>query len=412
MKNQLTFMTIDSENFSSLSGNRQDTFLQLRRQSWWPAVVLFLAWLSGTALCRPLFKDNPAAIAFLSVGFLVACHLQRTLRHHLADNHRPGEAGLLFPTLGAANWITVLRAGAVVALAGFLPLTIYGFQGLPESLVWAPGLVYLGISAADLLDGIVARKLQRTTELGKKLDIETDAAGLMTASLLAVSLDRLPVAYLLAGFAYYVFILGIRVRQKLNKPVASLQQRPYARIIAGFQMCLVGLALLPIFNPVFSRIAGLIIMTPLLFGFFRDWLVVSCRLRTDGGRQSVMDQWAGSTVMKALPLLLRVALLAGGCALFVADSVQEPLRAWQLTCIFCSLLAGIGFLGRSASLLLVVLLAGSHSPFGMSSLSLAMFGAAVTLMLTGSGSLSIWAPEEKILYRGDQNGPETDRDSL
>ena len=405
-------MTIDSENISALSRNRQDTFLQLRKQSWRPAAVLFLAWLSGILLCWPLFQDRLAAIAFLSFGFLVACHLQRTLHHHLAGNHRPGEEGLLFPTLGAPNWITVLRAGAVVALAGFLPLTIYGFQGLPESLLWAPGLVYLGISAADLLDGIVARRLQRATELGKKLDIETDAAGLMTASLLAVSLERLPVIYLLAGCAYYLFILGIRVRQKRNKPVADLQQRPYARIIAGFQMCLVGLALLPIFNPTFSRTAGLIIMTPLLLGFFRDWLVVSCRLRTDGTQQSVLDQWAGSTVMRALPLLLRSFLLAGGLAVLVAHPVPELPQAWQLTCIFCCLLAGIGFMTRSASLLLVVLLAGSQSPFGLSFLSLAMFSAAVTLMLTGSGSVSIWAPEERVLYRGDQNGPATDRDTL
>ena len=404
-------MGMHSENFSSVTRERQDAFLQLRNQSRLASVVLFLAWLSGILLCWPLLQDRPVAIASLSFGFLVACRLQRTLHHHLAGNHRPGEEGLLFPTLGAANWITVLRAGAVVALAGFLPLTIYGFQELPESLAWAPGLFYLVISAADLLDGIVARKLQRTTELGKKLDIETDAAGLMTASLLAVSLDRLPVIYLLVGSAYYLFILGIQVRQKRDKPVAELQQRPYARIIAGFQMGLVGMALLPMFNPVFTRTAGLIFMTPLLLGFFRDWLVVSCRLRTDGAQQSVLDRWAGSKGMKALPLLLRFVLLADGLAASVTYSVQEPLQVWQLAYIFSCLFAGIGFMSRSASLFLVVLLAGSQSPFGLSFLSLALFSAAATLMLSGSGSMSFWAPEERILYRGNQNGPGTDRDS-
>ena len=404
-------MGIDSEHFSSADRNRQDTLLQLRKQSWRPALVLLLAWLAGILLCRPLLGDRPAALAFFAFGFIIACHLQKTLHQHLSGNHRPGESGLLFATLGAANWITVLRAGAVVALAGFLPLTAYDFQGLPKSLVWVPGIVYLGISAADLLDGIVAKKLHRETELGKKLDIETDAAGLMTASLLAVSLDRLPVIYLLAGLAYYVFIFGIWMRQKYNKPVVRLQQRPYARIIAGFQMGLVGLSLLPIFDPVFTRIAGLIFMTPLLLGFFRDWLVVSCRLKTDGAQQTVMDQWAGSPGMKALPLLLRSVLLAGGIATLVSSSVHEPPRVWQLAQLICCLLAGSGFMGRSASLLLVLLLAWQQSPFGTPFLPVAIFSAAVTLMLTGSGRGSLWAPEERILYRGNQHGPARPGDS-
>ncbi len=403
-------MGIDSQHFSLADRNRQDTLLGLQKQSWRPAVVLFLAWLAGIFLCRPLFQDRPAALVFLSFGFIIACHLQKTVYHHLAANHRPGESGLLFPTLGAANWITVGRAAAVVALAGFLPLTVSGFQGLPEFLVWTPGVVYLGISAADLLDGIVARRLHRETELGRKLDIETDAAGLMTASLLAVSLDRLPVIYLLAGFAYYVFIFGIWARQKHNRPVVRLQQRPYARIIAGFQMGLVGLSLLPIFDPVFTKIAGLIIMTPLLLGFLRDWLVVSCQLQTDDAQQAVMDQWAGTTGMKALPLLLRSVLLAGGLATLVSSSLQEAPRVWQLAAAFCCLLAGSGFMGRSTSLLLVVLLAWQHSPFGAAALPVAIFSAAVALMLTGSGRGSVWAPEERILYR-NQHGPVRPGDS-
>jgi CDP-diacylglycerol--glycerol-3-phosphate 3-phosphatidyltransferase len=152
----------------------------------------------------------------------------------------------------------------VVGLAGFLPFSVQRGLRLPGILIWTPGIIYLGISLADLLDGFVARKQGRKTELGKRLDIETDAAGLLVASLVAVALGRLPAIYLLVGLAYYPFILGIWVRRKRALAVITLQPRPYARIIAGFQMGFVGLALLPIFEPAFIFVSALIFMTPLL----------------------------------------------------------------------------------------------------------------------------------------------------
>jgi phosphatidylglycerophosphate synthase len=179
--------------------------------------------------------------------------------------------------------------------------------GTAAALVWAPGLIYLGISLADLLDGFVARRQHRQTELGQRLDIETDAAGLLVALLVAVSLDRLPALTLLVGLAYYLFIFGIWWRQQRHLPLVALQSRPYARIIAGFQMGVVALALLPLFNPPFTFIAAALVMTPLLVGFGRDWLVVSCRLRIDSNQRTALDHWAGLVLARFLPLVLRPA---------------------------------------------------------------------------------------------------------
>ncbi|NNK96127.1 MAG: CDP-alcohol phosphatidyltransferase family protein, partial [Desulfobacterales bacterium] len=312
MKKLSTFSGDEAEKYRSQMRNRQETIMRLRHQARRASLLLFFPWLLSVVFCLPMFRNEPASMWTLLFGLAVAFHIQRNLFHHLPSNHRGREEDELFPTLGAANWLTLLRAGAVVALAGLLPMAIYKSQGIPYVLSWAPGIIYLGISLADLLDGIVARKEGQETELGKKLDIETDAAGLMVASILAVALGRLPVSYLLVGLAYYFFILGIWMRQKKALPVARLQSRPYARIIAGFQMGLVGMALLPTFNPVFTRIAGLIFMTPLLLGFARDWLVVSCRLKTDADQQSRLDHWAGAIAMKMLALLLRLAIAAGG----------------------------------------------------------------------------------------------------
>ncbi len=372
--------------------------LGLRHQSWLAAALLFSPWLLTIFLSRPLFLQHPAAALMLLPGLAVAVHLQRQLFRHLGSNHRPGEEDQPFPTLGAANWITLLRASAIVALAGFLPMALQRGDGLPEVLSWVPGLIYLGVSLADLLDGMVARKQDRETELGKRLDIEVDAAGLLVASLVAVSLGRLPAVYLLVGLAYYPFIFGVWLRQKRGLPLNALQPRPFARIIAGVQMGLVGMALLPLFNPTFTFLAAFIFMTPLLVGFVRDWLVVSCRLKIDGNQQTALDRWTKPLLTKNLPLVLRLIILVDGIALLTGAGYQvHPF--WQLAQSACCLLAGFGCMGRSAGLFLILLLGSTLSPFGTSMPAMILFGAAATLMLTGAGALSLWTPEERILYR-------------
>lgn len=411
MKKLSTFSGNESEKRCFQMRNRQETILRLRHQAWQASLLLYSPWLLSIVLYVPIFRNEPASMLTLLVGLAVAFHIQRNLFHHLASNHRDREEDELFPTLGTANWITLLRAGAVVALAGLLPMAIHKSQAISIGLSWAPGIIYLGISLVDLLDGIVARREGQETELGKKLDIETDAAGLMVASLLAVALGRLSVSYLLVGLAYYFFILGIWMRQKRALPVAGLQSRPYARIIAGFQMGLVGVALLPIFNPVFTRIAGLVFMTPLLLGFVRDWLVVSCRLKTDADQQSRLDHWAEAIAMRALPLLLRLAIAAGGIMTLNTYPVYQTHLSWLLAHSFCCLLAAFGFMGRSASLLLILLLGCNQSPFGISLTSQVIFSIAVSLMLIGSGIMSVWAPEENILYRSNINEPRRCRET-
>ena len=79
--------------------------------------------------------------------------------------------------------------------------------------------------------------------------------------------------------------------------------------------------------------------------------------------------------------------------------------------MLCSLLAGVGCLGRSAALLLTLLLSLNISPFGTSASTLALFGAAAALMLSGTGPWSLWSPEERILYRRNPDGAEEGSES-
>jgi len=376
----------------------------LRRQAWLAAALLFCPWLATLFFCIPHLRLHPLVIVSLLPGLIAAVYLQLRLIFHLRSNHRCGEADRPFPTLGAATWITLLRGAAIVALAGFLPLAVLPDPALPQALIWAPGLIYLGIALADLLDGFVARRQHRLTVLGQRLDIETDAAGLLVALLVAVSLDQLQALTLLVGLAYYLFLFGIWRRQQRHLPVIALQSRPYARIIAGFQMGLVAMALLPIFNPPFTNIAAALVMTPLLVGFGRDWLVVSCRLRIDSNQRTALDHWADLVLTRFLPLGLRPLLLIGGIIPLVQGAASQPHPAWLWVQSLCCLLAGVGWMGRSAALLLTLLLSCSLAPYGTGFPVLILFGIAAILMLTGTGPLSLWSPEEKILYRRSRDG--------
>jgi len=371
----------------------------LRRQALLAAALLLCPWLATLFLYAPLLRLHPPAVLTLLPGLAAAIYLQLRLLSHLGSNHRIGEADRPFPTLGAANWITLLRGAAIVALAGFLPLAVQPVPALPPDLVWAPGLIYLGVSLADLLDGFVARRQHRQTELGQRLDIETDAAGLLVALLVAVSLDRLPALTLLVGLAYYLYLFGIWWRRQRHLPLVALQSRPYARIIAGFQMGLVAMALLPLFNPPFTFIAAFLVMTPLLVGFGRDWLVVSCRLPIDSNQRTALDHRAGLVVTRFLPLVLRLLLLAGGIVTLVQGAASLPHPVWLWAQGLCCLLAAVGWLGRSAALLLTLLLGCGLTSYGTGLPVLFLFGVAATLMLTGTGPLSLWSPEEGILYR-------------
>ena len=92
-------------------------------------------------------------------------------------------------------------------------------------------------------------------------------------------------------------------------------------------------------------------------------------------------------------------ILLGGIMTFVDYAPNLQHLSWLLTHNLLCLLATLGFMGRSSCLLLILVLACNQSPFEITIISIVTFGSAALLMLTGTGTMSLWAPEEKILYR-------------
>jgi CDP-diacylglycerol--glycerol-3-phosphate 3-phosphatidyltransferase len=262
---------------TALEPNKQ--LCRIRRE-WWIAVLVCALILLGGFSIVNYGRSNQNGLQWILQTAFVTIYALGLLRAGLPLNYHPKKK-VLHSTLGYGTWITIIRAMLIALLAGYL------FQPWPKSLVfpgrlsWAPGALYTTASILDYLDGLVARAGKQETHLGAYLDINIDALGLLIAPLLAVWYGQLPIAYLGVSAAYYLFVVGIRLRKKYSKPVFKLEPRRSARIIAGIQMGFVGIALFPVFSPPVTIIVAYLLMVPLLAGFVRDWCFVCGYLRTD-----------------------------------------------------------------------------------------------------------------------------------
>ncbi len=202
------------------------------------------------------------------------------------DNHRvaiqEGEAPVMLPDLGLPTLVTLARGLGIAAIAGFVALPRPGV-----ALAWVPGLLYTAVAIADRYDGRLARRLGRVTVLGDRLDVMTDALGLLVAPLLAVLWHRLPPWYLLLSAAYYLFSAGLWLRVRICAPVylERIGKNPAARFFAGCQMGLVAAALFPVLPASITFPAATVFMTPTLALFVRDWLRVTGRMGRENSTQ-------------------------------------------------------------------------------------------------------------------------------
>ena len=315
---------------------------------------------------------------------------------------------------GLANWLTVGRGFLIAALGGFLFQPPPGSEAGSNWLIWVPGAIYVIAALMDYLDGFLARAMRSETRLGKWLDTQIDALGLFVAPVLAIAYNRLPFYYISVGLAFYLFRFGIWYRKKNNRRVIEIKPHPVKRMIAGFQMGLVAVSLLPVFSQPALTVAATIFMVPLLAGFIRDALVSGGYVQVNHLQQSPWDRRIGFVSTRLLPVFLRliicatvifviydaaVAHVAGKhSAIVAALDASMPLGLPALPLLAAGgLLIAVGFMARSMALLMGFQMAGAL-PGWESPLSLfVLLSGALALMLTGSGVRSPWQPEDKLL---------------
>ncbi len=171
---------------------------------------------------------------------------------------------MLALTLGWPTAVTLARGLLIALLAG--------------SAVLSPLLGAAAYSVAavlDHVDGRLARRLGRTTRLGARLDMEIDALGILVATAVAIHFGKLGVGYLAVGLARYVFVAGLRLRDRLGLGVRALDSSDLRRVLAGCQMGFLAVALWPVVPLELTRAASVLFGGATLGMFWRDFRFAS-----------------------------------------------------------------------------------------------------------------------------------------
>jgi CDP-diacylglycerol--glycerol-3-phosphate 3-phosphatidyltransferase len=231
-----------------------------------PGVRTVLRWLLPTA-----------AVAGFGLWFT---------HQHLGAN-RPADSGdsdgdidgiRLYRSLGVPNLVTLFRGFLFAALAGF------GALSPRPAIAWIPALLYGAGCALDAVDGFLARRADRRTVLGAKLDLAFDTTGFLVAPVVAVLWGQLPVWYLSLSAARYLFKAGRQWRRRRGKPVYDLPDSRLRRPLAGLQMAFITFALAPLFPLAAIRPMAAAVLVPSLALFIRDYSVVAGWVRSDTDR--------------------------------------------------------------------------------------------------------------------------------
>lgn len=336
---------------------------------------------------------GPRVGLWLLVNTAALVGILALIRQILPEN-RSSPDGPLLPALGAGNHVTVLRGVLIAQLPGYL---LFPWPG--GWAAWLPAVTFGTALAADFADGYFARRADRATRLGERLDIEFDGLGLLAATALAVHYGQLPVVYLLTvGIARYLFLGAGWLARRLGRATREIPPSTARRGLAGAVMELAAAALWPILPSAMMTLAAIIIGIPVLAGFGRDTLV-SLGFVDPGeeaywkGRQRVV--WFFSTVV---PVALRIAMVIVLGPLLAVHWAEGPSPGVVLGSVLLSMIA-LGAAGRAAAAGLIVLIGLSLALGELSTEGLAAWGLAVAIYLAGTGAGSLWQPEMALVRR-------------
>jgi CDP-diacylglycerol--glycerol-3-phosphate 3-phosphatidyltransferase len=365
-------------------------FLTGLRRQWLYVAVIYAAVLGAGYWLMLRVWPAADAVQWLALALATMAVQMIVLWCALRFNHHP-DGDALFPDLGVANGMTLTRGLLTCLMAGFL------FGPTPVGwLAWAPAVLYMTERVIDFFDGFVARYTSRETKLGTILDMEFDGLGILIAVGLAIQYGHLPVWYLVLGLGRQLFVLGIWIRQRMNKLVRDLPTSDHRRLIAGFQTGFISIILWPVWTTEVAMFAAWLFAAPLIFSFGRDWLAVSTTIDADSARYLAVRRRAKVAVEEWLPPLVRLTgALLTGWLVWQGDSLPPALTILALAAAL-SLLLGVA--GRAGALALAFVAAFSATAVGLRFDNALLLTCAVIVLHLGSGRFALWQPEEYYLH--------------
>lgn len=300
-----------------------------------------------------------------------------------------------YSRLGLANNLTLVRGGLIALTGGFL------LQPQATGLVgWIPGVLYTIAAILDRVDGFVARRTKRTSILGSELDTAYDALGLLVAPLLAVGYGKIHWSFLLVSAAYYVFVWGLYWRGKHNLPVYPLMPSMLRRTLAGFQMGLVALVLLPCFHAPFTILVAVAFTLPILLGFMVDWLVVSGRIHAElVHNQQFFNRLAVFSRNIFQPCLRLILCIALAIFVYTFDALPSIILLGSLLLFGGIILLGLA--GRVGAVAILALLGFIHNAQPIDTTITIIIFSSAWLTLLGTGRFSLWQWDDHWVNRRD-----------
>ncbi|MGH2581360.1 MAG: CDP-alcohol phosphatidyltransferase family protein [Anaerolineales bacterium] len=360
------------------------SLLALRRK-WLALFVFSLFAISGLSLFVYSHFREPRAIGWGTVSALTLAlqmfHLRPLLNLNVSISTRR-----LAGRFGPGTQLSLLRMLGISMLSGFI-----GVEKISSGLAWAPFGLYLLANIADLFDGYAARLSGHQTLLGERLDLDLDGRGLLIASILVYQYGRVGWWFLLVGAARYLFMFGSWLRLRRGLRVHKLKENLGRRALAGTQMGLCTALLAPVFSPPETIVAAGLFMIPFLANFSYDWLQVSGGVkRVD----SILQRLSGLAGLAKhwLPVFLR---LVASAILFQWAALASSFPALQmLNFLFAfALLLGVAVRILSIAVLIEIGFLSQIQP------GWALLICCTTLLFLGSGSFSLWRPEDYLIKR-------------
>lgn len=171
---------------------------------------------------------------------------------------------------GWANRVTLLRGGLLALLGGMMPF-------LPSSAAdmagwgWMPAVIAVTALSLDGVDGWLARRTGLSSPYGARFDMESDTLAILILSLLLWQAGMVGPWALLSGLLRPGFVAAARIWPWLASPLPPSRRR---RVICMVQVAVLALALVPVANPMLTRVAVGAALGLLLFSFAVDtvWL--------------------------------------------------------------------------------------------------------------------------------------------
>ena len=195
----------------------------------------------------------------ITITMITALSQLLILRYALNKSHSQEQN---FKDFGLANWLTLIRGVLLSITIGFAFFSESHYLNLTIAIVYTVSI------CLDGLDGYIARKIGRVTQMGIILDEEFDAQAVFIGVLLGIFLGNLPIWFLIIGLLRYLRILDIAIRAKLQQDMSSAPSSMYRKRLAGVMMAFISISVYPFVLGTYLQIIAYVFMTPFLSDVF------------------------------------------------------------------------------------------------------------------------------------------------